>query len=206
VQPALAAALEAHARPGRLPRGAHVYRAGDEASAYLVVRSGIVRVQITADNGREIVLYRVGADEGCVLTTSCLLSHEPYAAEAVCETDVEALILPRAAFQALLDGDPAFRAFVLGSYASRVADLILLMEETAFEGIARRLARALLARAENGVVAATHQALAIEIGSAREVVSRHLKEFERRGLVRGHRGSVEIVDAAMLTQMAGDSA
>jgi CRP/FNR family transcriptional regulator len=202
LQDRLADIVNPHGRIVRLPKGAHPFRAGDEARDYLIVRDGVVRVQLTAESGREIVLYRVGANEGCVLTTSSLLARQPYSAEAICESDVTALLVPGEAFRRLLSTDPGFRDFVLSTYAARVADLILLMEETAFRGVARRLARSLLHRAELGVVSLTHQALAVEIGTAREVVSRHLKEFERRGVLRAHRGSIEIADRNALEAIA----
>jgi CRP/FNR family transcriptional regulator len=97
-----------------------------------------------------------------------------------------------------------FRDFVLSTYAARVADLILVMEETAFQGVPRRLARVLLERADRGVVTATHHVLAAEIGTAREVVSRQVKEFERRGLVRAHRGTIELVDGQALKAIGQD--
>lgn len=202
MQDPLAEIVDRHARIVHLPKGAHPFRAGDEATAYIIVRQGVVRVQLTGESGREIVLYRVGANEGCVLTTSSLLSRQPYSAEAICETDVMALLVPGDAFHRLLTEDPSFRDFVLSTYAARVADLILLMEETAFQGVARRLARSLLHRAEKGVVSLTHQALAVEIGTAREVVSRHMKEFERRGFLKAHRGSIEIADRQGLEAIA----
>lgn len=188
----------------RVGKGTFVFRPGDEARSYLLVRAGVIRVQLTAETGREITLYRVGEHEGCVLTTSGLLSAEPYGAEAVCETDVEALSVPRVTFRRLLAENEMFRDFVLSTYAARVADLILVMEETAFRAVPRRLARTLLSKAEGGTVHATHQALAAEIGTAREVVSRHIKEFERRGLVRGQRGTILLADIDALTALSHD--
>jgi CRP/FNR family transcriptional regulator len=190
--------------PVHMRRGTVVFRPGDEAKSYLLVLSGIVRVQLTAESGREITLYRVGEHEGCVLTTSGLLSSEPYGAEAICETDVEALSIPKASFRRLVAENEVFRDFVLSTYAARVADLILVMEETAFQGVPRRLARVLLERADRGVVTATHHVLAAEIGTAREVVSRQVKEFERRGLVRAHRGTIELVDGQALKAIGQD--
>lgn len=196
------AAVVAGARRMSAPAGARVFEAGQSAEAFLILVSGRVRVHLTAENGREITLYKVEAGESCVLTTSCLLDAEAYAAEAVCETEVAAIALPRAAFRSLLDRSPAFRDAVLGAYAARVSDLILTIEETRFRRLDARLAALLLERAQEGALAATHQDLAAELGSAREVVSRTLKRFERAGAVGLARGLIEIKNADRLAREA----
>jgi CRP/FNR family transcriptional regulator, anaerobic regulatory protein len=186
-----------------LPQKAQAFRAGDACGAYLVVLDGGVKVQLTADNGREIVLYRVGAGESCILTVSCLLAGKLYAAEGICETPVTALAIPAGRFTALLAESALFRDFVLKNYAERIGDLILVMEETVFHGVPMRLAGRLLDCAKDGRVLSTHQAIATDLGTAREVISRQLKEFERRGLVSLSRGVIEIADAPGLESLAG---
>jgi CRP/FNR family transcriptional regulator len=180
----------------KLPAGAHAFDPGQNAEAFLIVLSGRVRVQLTAASGREIVLYRVEAGESCVLTTSCLIEAEAYAAGAICETDVEALAVPRPSFERLLDSSAAFRKRVLGAYASRVADLILTIEESQFRRLDARLAGLLAAQAPS--ISATHQELATELGSAREAVSRLLKRFERAGWIALNRGEIEVRQPAAL--------
>lgn len=193
--------LEAGVRPVRLPAGTTVFADGDACRAFLLVLEGSVRVQKVAETGREIVLYRVEPGQTCVLTTSCLLSHGVYGAEGVTETVVSGLALAPAAFQELMATSAAFRSFVFGAYATRVSDLLMLIEEVAFGRIDQRLAAVLLERAGAGeVVAATHQDLAVELGTAREVVSRQLKDFERRGLVALGRGRVTLRDRAGLAR------
>jgi CRP/FNR family transcriptional regulator len=190
------------ARLVQLPKDAHPFVPGAPCDAYLIVLEGSVRVQIVAESGREIVLYRVTAGESCVLTTSCLLKHEPYSAEAVCESPVTAVALPAPLFHDLLGASPAFRNAVLESYASRVTDLIMTFEELAFRRLDRRLAEALLARAVGGAVAATHHDLAVEIGSAREVVSRALKALQQEGMVELGRGMIQINAPEKLARLA----
>lgn len=190
------------ARIVHLPKDAHPFVPGAPCDAYLIILEGSVRVQIVAESGREIVLYRVTAGESCVLTTSCLLKHEPYSAEAVCESAVTAVALPAPLFHDLLGASPAFRNAVLESYASRVTDLIMTFEELAFRRLDRRLAEALLARAVDGAVAATHHDLAVEIGSAREVVSRALKALQQEGMVELGRGMIQINAPEKLARLA----
>lgn len=196
------AALMQAGRRVALPEGARAFEPGQAADAFLVVLAGSVKVQLTGENGREIVLYRVSAGESCVLTTSCLLASEPYAAEAICESDVVALAVPRSGFRHLLDTVPGFRDALLSAYAARVSDLILTIEDTRFRRVDARLAALLLSGTGRGPLAATHQALATELGSAREVVSRILKRYERAGLISLSRGMIEIKDRARLHREA----
>ncbi len=196
--------LVAEAHPVTLPAGITLFRDGDACTNYLLVLDGSVRVQKTSSNGREITLYRVGDGQTCILTTSCLLAGERYPAEGVTETEVRAIALPGALFQALLAGSTGFRQFVFAVYARRIADLITLVEEVAFERMDLRLAARLRDGADrDGMVNATHQELATELGTAREVVSRLLKDFEHRGLVALHRGRIELQDRDALAHLAG---
>jgi len=180
----------------RLPAGAKPFRSGDRCEQYVFVLSGQVRVQMVAESGREIVLYRIGAGDTCVLTTACLLSGEEYPAEATSETEIDALVLPRETFRTLLDRSPAFRDFVFRAYGQRIASLMALIEEVVFRRLDLRLAGWLLERADAGgpQLAITHQQIAVEVGSAREVVSRQLKDFERRGWLMLGRGIIEVAD------------
>jgi len=186
-----------------IPTGASVFRAGDPCRNFLFVLDGSVRVEKLAENGREIVLYRVGRGETCLLTTSCLIARERYPAEGVTETEVRAVALPHELFQEALAISPEFRAFVFASFGARFTDLIALIEAISFGRGDARLARRLLeSGADTDDVAATHQELAAELGTAREVVSRLLKDFERRGLVRLTRGRIEITDREGLKSLA----
>ncbi len=185
-----------------VPAGAVLFRPGDRCDSYLVVLSGTARVQFVSEGGREIVLYRIGAGETCILTTACLMAGEAYSAEGIAETAVEAVAVPETAFHDLIGASAAFRRFVFASYGARLTDLMLRIEEVAFGRIDARLARFLAAHAgAEGTVAMTHQDLAVELGTAREVVSRQLKEFERRGWVALHRGRIDLTDRMALQSL-----
>ena len=184
----------------RFHAGETIFRPGDSARGWIVVESGRVRVGLTADTGREVVLYRLGAGDSCLLTTSALLSDERMLAEAVAETDVAARLVPVAAFERLLAEDAAFRRAVLRNYAERVGELVVVIQDVLFHALPERLARLLVARAHDGAVEATHQAIAAELGSAREVVTRALNRFEREGLIRIERARIVIADADRLAR------
>ncbi len=203
LEPAVRARLAGEARPVTLPAGTTVFHDGDACNSYLLVLDGSVRVQKVSSGGREITLYRVGDGQTCILTTSCLLAGERYPAEGVTETEVRAIALPAALFQALLAESVVFRRFVFAVYARRIADLITLVEEVAFGRMDLRLAARLRDGDDGaGTVATTHQELAAELGTAREVVSRLLKDFEHRGLVALHRGRIELRDRDALARLA----
>jgi CRP/FNR family transcriptional regulator len=145
------------------------------------------------------VLYRVNAGEACILTTSCLLSHQRYPAEGVTENNLRAISIPVKMFDEGIAGSAGFRSFVFSSYGRRIADLILLVEDVAFGRMDIRLGQYLLDSANDaGDIEATHQVMAAELGTAREVVSRQLKEFERRGWVKLGRGVIKISDSSAL--------
>jgi len=180
--------------------GETIFRPGDSARGWIVVESGRVRVGLTADTGREVVLYRLGAGDSCLLTTSALLRQETMLAEAVAESDVSARLVPVAAFERLLAEDAAFRRAVLRNYAERVGELVVVIQDVMFHALPERLARHLIAHARDGAVEATHQAIAAELGSAREVVTRALNRFEREGIIRVERARIVIVDADRLAR------
>ena len=198
--PSLRSAVQAQAQPLRLPAGKTLFDVGFACPAYLILSSGSLRVIKPAPSGREILLYRVRPGESCILTVACLLSNAAYSARGIAETDLTGLTLPRALFRQLLDEWSPFREFVFAFFADRIAELMQLIAEVAFRALDERVASALLARCD--AVITTHQQLADEVGSVREVVSRILKEFESQGLVRLERGRICILDRDRLTRAA----
>ena len=187
----------------RLPEGSRIYGPGQSPEAYLLLLEGTVRVQQVSENGREIVLYRVTDGESCALTTACLMGYEDYLAEAIAETDVKAVAIARVAFDELIARSPEFRRFVFTAFSTRVTNLFRIIDEVAFSRMDIRLAAKLVELAHGGeTVAATQQQLASEIGTAREVISRMVSEFQRRGWVSPTRGSIAITDRQALERLA----
>ena len=203
LDPPLGERLAATGRRVAIPVGTVLFRPGEACDRWLLVLSGSVRVTRTDRAGRTLLLYRVGPGETCILTTTGLIEGVAYDAEAVAETAVEALAVPGEAFLRLLAEEPRFRRFAFAAYARRIASLMALVEELAFDELGARLARRLLALAgTDGVVSATHERLAEDLATAREVVSRRLKAFERSGFVRLARGRIAVTDRAGLAAAA----
>lgn len=195
--------LDKQARTTRLTKGAVIFGPGHPAENLLLLVGGTVRVQQLSEAGREIVLYRVHSGESCVLTTACLLAFEDYSAEGIAETDVEAIMIPRDAFDELMSVSKEFRAFVFEAYSKRITDLFMVIEEIAFKRMDIRVAQKLLELQDaQSALHLTHQQLAIELGTAREVISRQLKEFERRGWLTLHRGEIKLRDVAAIDWLA----
>ena len=204
LEPSIAKPLIETSKVVRLPAGTRIFGPGQAPDAFLLLISGTIRVQQVSDAGREIVLYRVSAGESCALTTACLMGYEDYQAEAIAETDVEAVAIPRATFDDLIARSPEFRRFVFTAFSHRVTDLFRIIEDVAFSRVDVRLAQRLLELANtNGHVDLTHQQLAAELGTAREVISRQLNEFQRRGWISTSRGAIDISRADALRLLAG---
>ncbi|MBS4095400.1 MAG: Crp/Fnr family transcriptional regulator [Sulfuricella sp.] len=195
----LRGATLAQAQVMTVPAGTVLFDERQPCQGFPFVLSGAVRVVKAAANGRELPLYRVLPGETCIITSSCLLGRADYNARGVAEGETTLVFLPRGQFDTLLASAP-FRDFIFGLFAERIAELMQLVEEVAFRKLDQRLAGLLLGKGR--VVHATHQQLADELGSVREMVSRLLKGFAEQGLVALGREQVEILDPTGLRRIA----
>jgi CRP/FNR family transcriptional regulator, anaerobic regulatory protein len=186
--------------PVRFAAGSAVFDEHSPCGHFPLVLEGSIRVRKLAAQGKELLLYRVAAGESCILTSSCLLGARDYSASAVAETDVQVLAMPRALFLDLLGTESAFRTEVFELFASRMAELMALVDAVAFQRLDQRLASRLLGHGT--VLQVSHLELAQELGSVREIVSRVLGEFAQRGALRLGRGRIEVLDAALLRRIA----
>lgn len=188
--------------PMTLPKGHSVFRAGDAAQGFALVLQGRIDVFLTGPGGRDILLYSVAPGQSCVQTTLGLLGSEPYSGDAIAATDCTLVLIRKPLFLTLMDSVPDFRSYVFSAFARRIQDVTHLLEQVAFQRIEIRLAAALLALAKGDAVDCTHADLASRIGSAREVVSRQLDGFARRGWLSTDRGHVHLHDIPALQQLA----
>ena len=191
-------------RFAELASGAVAYHQGWECPNYVMCVEGTTRVFKSSNLGREILIYRVSAGETCVLTTSCLLAGGTFPADSVAETPGRLACIPAKTFHHLMTASPPFRRFVLDDYARLLNSMISLIDEVTFDSLDERLARRLLAEADaQGTVRKTHQQLALDLGSVREVVSRYLGEWERAGWIRTTRGKIKILSTADMATYRG---
>jgi CRP/FNR family transcriptional regulator len=183
-----------------VPERTVLFRETEACQGFPFVLEGQVRVARGSPDGRELELYRVGPGEICVVSTGCLLGGTPMTAHGVAGPPTRLALVGR---ETLL-GWTAFesvRTFLLGLMADRMAELMALVEAVAFQRLDQRIAHALLGRGR--VVHTTHQRLADDVGTAREMVSRLLKRLEDRGILRLGREQIEILDPAELRALAG---
>lgn len=174
---------------------------GAACESLLFVERGALRVFKTAQSGREITLYRVRAGELCILSLSSLLARTPYTASVCADGETQALELDGATFRALYASEPALQEHVAVQLHRLLTDVMTLVTEVAFRRVDERLRDFLLRASErSATVETTHERLAHELGTAREVVSRLLENLRDDGLVAVARGQVQILDRAALSR------
>ncbi len=187
-------AFSENVRIQKIPAGTTVFWEGDSCHSLAILLSGSVRVFKVGANGREITLYRFGRGSGCILTASCIMNGGDFPAIAQVEEEAEAVIIPAGVLRNWVNRFDIWRQFVLGLLAQRLADVITTVEEIAFRRMDDRLKEWLQAQipSESGTIKTTHHKIAEELGTAREVVSRLLKDFEVQGLLSLSRGEIRI--------------
>lgn len=202
-QPQMVREFLANAYYARLPANHDIFAEGDRADAIALLLSGRVRVYKIGETGREITLYRFGSGESCVLTANAILSHQTFPALATVESDVEAIMIPADVFRAWIDQFDPWRSFFFDLLAQRLVNMLAVVDEVTFRRLDLRLAKLLAQRGEyQNPIAVTHQELASELGSSREVISRLLADFADDGLIKMMRGEIEIVDSDALSGRA----
>jgi CRP/FNR family transcriptional regulator len=184
----------------QLPAGTTVFDEDQPCMGFPLLLSGSLRVIKAAPNGRELQLYRVVPGESCILTSSCLLGHTRYHARGIVEHPLEMVLLPATAFHSLLGKHEPFRSYVFNLFSDRLTDLMQLVSAVAFQKLDQRLAALLITK--SSPIHTTHQALADELGSAREMVSRLLKGFAEQGWVKLGREHIDVIDAAALKKFS----
>ncbi|HKX41223.1 MAG TPA: Crp/Fnr family transcriptional regulator [Burkholderiaceae bacterium] len=183
-----------------VPAGAMMFDENQPCMGFALLLSGRARVVKAAPNGRELHLYDVTPGEACILTSSCLLGKSTYQARCTVLQQAELVVLPPATFRLLFSASESFREHVFSRYSERISDLLQLVAAVAFQKLDQRLAAWLAARPSP--IRITHQSLADDLGSLREIISRLLKNFADQGWVRLGREQIEVLDAAALRGVA----
>jgi CRP/FNR family transcriptional regulator len=183
-----------------LPAGTVIFDEAQPCMGFPFVLAGSIGISKLSETGREIELYRIGAGDSCILSSSCLLGNVDYNARATALEDVRVFILPRPTFERLMSSSEPFRRYVFQLFAERIGSLMQTVEAVAFRKLDQRLASLLLSRGPH--VRATHQQLADELGSVREIVSRLVRALADRGLVRAGREHIEVLDPEGLRRFA----
>lgn len=185
-----------------IPKDTVIFNEGDECGTVAFLLSGSIRISKIGKNGREIVLYRLGSGDSCILTISSVLANISYPATAVVEEDAEAILLSVQQFKELMTINPEFQQYIYKLLAARLLEVMTLVDEIVFHKMDERLIEYLLRHSKNDedIIEITHEELASQLGSVREVISRLLKGFERDGLIQLSRGKVKIMHRSSLEE------
>lgn len=190
-----------HSDRMQLDKGDSLYEEGFPCPFVPFIISGVIRVFKLGESGREITLYRVKEGQICVMSSACSLSDQQYEAIAEAEEPLDMVVIPGFIYRKLVDKYPDLRNMVYTLMAERLAEMMMVVEEVAFKRVDLRLANYLLQATDDSgtsFLETTHAQLAMELGSAREVISRILKDFERKGFVNLVRGKIEVLGRAGL--------
>ncbi len=179
----------------KISAGETIFIENDSCSFFALLLSGRVRVFKEGESGREITLYRFEKGESCILTMSCILSDSLYPAIAAAEEDSEVYLIPAEVFRQWVSKFDAWRKYVFEILSKRLSAVIMVVEEVAFRRVDSRIAELLLEKSdEQGKIRLTHQQIASELGTSREVVTRLLKDFEQEKLISVSRGEISTLD------------
>ena len=194
VQPSLAE-LGSSAAPMHVPTDTVLFNENAPCLGFPLVLEGEVKVSRASGDGRTLELYRVVPGELCLVSSACLFRTQPLSAHGITTKPTSFILITAPIFKRWLE-TPEFRDDILGLFAERMADLTSLVDAVAFHKLDRRLAAALLGRGQQ--LSVTHQALADELGTVREIITRLLRRFEREGWVSLGREQIQIVNSAAL--------
>ncbi len=192
--PGLASEVIAHSHYKTIARDQVIYSEGDACSAIAFVISGEIRVFKIGEGGREITLYEIEKGETCILNASCILSKMSYPAHAVTVLDTGLLLIPAGDFRGMLSRYEEMRDFVFTLLSRRLTSVMTLVEEVAFRRMDLRLFEYIEEKSDDGKLNMTHQKIASDLGTSREVVSRLLKDFERQGKLILSRNLIQVAN------------
>ncbi len=174
-------------------KDAAIYMEGDVCPGIALILSGELRVFKVGEGGRELTLYEIFAGETCIMNASCILSRQTYPANATAITDGSMLYLEKNAFRDMVAGHEVMRTFIFTYFSNRYVEIIELVEAIAFHKMDVRLTEYLVTKAANDTLQTTHQKIAYDLGTSREVVSRLLKDMEHKGKVRLGRNRIDLL-------------
>lgn len=182
-------------------KGARLHYGSGECTGLEILQSGQIRVFINSSHGGEITLYRLLAGDICILSAACMIKNLDFDKHMEFEKASEVYVIPRSVYQILSDHNPMVKDFTLELISSRFSDVMWLVNQLVVSNMGQRLACALMERSQlsgNNTVYATHETIARDLGSAREVVTRLLKQFQLDGMVSLSRGQIQILDVGRL--------
>ncbi|MDD2371462.1 MAG: Crp/Fnr family transcriptional regulator [Firmicutes bacterium] len=178
-------------------KGDSIHSADEECLGVLLIKSGVLRVFILSEDGREVTLYRLYPGNTCILSASCILNSMSFEVHISADEDTQVLLINIAAFGKVTKENVYAENFSLRNAMERFSEVMYAVEEVLFSSIEKRLANFLLEESDRigeNKIKVTHDQIAKNIGSAREVVTRMLKVFHEEGLIEQGRGRIKILN------------
>jgi CRP/FNR family transcriptional regulator len=202
-EPQLLQEFKQHAYLARIPTGKDIFLEGDQVEAIALLISGVVRVYNIGVTGREITLYRFGLGDSCILSANAIFNQATFPAIATVEEEAEAVMIPADNFRDWVNRYEIWRNFIINLLSQRLTSLMAVIDDVAFQRMDTRIAALLLQRSQiENPINITHQEIAAELGSSREVISRILEDLTRQEIIHTMRGTIEIIDPEALRNMA----
>ncbi len=184
--------LKQHLRPIKVPKGNILFFQGDVCDNILFLTSGTVRLYIQSDDGDEITLYQLNSGEQCIVNTASTISQTEAIGSAVTVTDVEGYLLSTCRVKELAHMSTEYQSFLFSIYTLRMGSLAKLVNDLKFKKLDERVLEWLISQ-ESKTVQTTHDTIANELGSSRVVISRVLKELEKKNKLILTRGFIELM-------------
>ena len=185
-----------------IAQGSQLAHSGAVCQFMTFVLEGCIKIFKLSPEGREITIFRVMPGDCCIMSAACILSGKPFSAMAVAEEQVTAIAVRGVAFGDFFSRSPVLRQYVMGMFANRFEAMSMLLEEVTFKRMDKRLAKFLIQKPPQEKLETTHEAIAFELGTAREVVSRLLNDFQKKGYVRLFRGGLSIESREALLSLS----
>ncbi len=187
----------------QIPTGQEIFFPGDDVNAIALLLSGSVRVYKMSETGREITLYRFVTGESCILTANAILNNQSFAAIARVEDDAEAIMIPASSFKNWVSQYEVWRDFLYNLLSQRLSSVLEIVDEVTFGRLDVRVATFLLEHSKDrDSLTMTHQDIADELGSSREVISRILGSIAGKQLIQLGRGTIDILDRNALEEFS----
>jgi CRP/FNR family transcriptional regulator len=185
-------------------KGAVIQNGENDCKGLLIIKAGTLRTYMLSDTGKEITLYRLSAGELCVLSASCVLSEITFEVHMEAEEDCDIIFISAVFVQSLMERNVYFEAFAYKVATDRFSDVMWAMQQILFMSMDKRLAVFLwdeLSKTGDDTLHLTHEQIARDIGSAREVITRMLKYFSSEGIVEPFRGGIRVIDKKKLRSL-----
>lgn len=178
---------------------------GQTCGTVPLVLQGNLRVYKIGESGREITMFRAYPGDTCLVNIACQFENSPLDVQVEAEEDSTLLIIPERIYKQVLENEIVWKDFIIQSLYKRMSETTSVLEQVTFSSIDVRLAKLLLQKrnGEDNMLYATHEQLASDLGTAREVVSRLVSELKQKQVIRTGRGKIEIINVNAMTKLAG---